>query len=47
MLLMHDGAGNSETVNALPEILSYCKEKGFEFRIVDDSTPQFHHHINN
>ena len=47
MLLMHDGAGNSETVNALPEILSYCKEKGFEFRVVDDSTPQFHHHINN
>lgn len=47
MLLMHDGGGNGETVKALPEILRYCKEQGYEFRVIDNSTPQFHHHINN
>lgn len=47
MLLMHDGAGNGETVKALPQILSYCREQGYEFRVIDETTPQFHHHINN
>lgn len=47
MLLMHDGGGNGETVKALPSILDYCKEQGYEFRVIDETTPQFHHHINN
>lgn len=47
MLLMHDGAGNQATVEALPDILRYCQEQGYEFRVIDETTPQFHHHINN
>ena len=47
MLLMHDGAGNEASVEALPEILRYCQEQGYEFRVIDETTPQFHHHINN
>lgn len=44
---MHDGAGNEASVEALPEILRYCQEQGYEFRVIDETTPQFHHHINN
>ena len=47
MLLMHDGAGNAQTVAALPRILSYIQEQGYVFRVIDETTPQFHHHINN
>lgn len=47
MLLMHDGAGNAQTVVALPRILSYIQEQGYVFRVIDETTPQFHHHINN
>ena len=25
----------------------YCQEQGYEFRVIDETTPQFHHHINN
>lgn len=47
MVLMHDGAGNEETVKALPSLLEYYQKQGYEFRIIDDSTPEFHHHVNN
>lgn len=32
VLLMHDTYGKSETVKALPEIIGYFREKGFEFK---------------
>ena len=47
MVLMHDGAGSEETVKALPSLLEYYQKQGYEFRIIDDSTPEFHHHVNN
>ncbi len=47
MLLMHDGAGNEASVKALPQILSYIRDQGYEFRVIDELTPVFHHHINN
>jgi peptidoglycan-N-acetylglucosamine deacetylase len=31
ILLMHDGAGHGQTVQALPEIIHYFKEKGYAF----------------
>lgn len=34
VLLMHDTYGKSETVKALPKIISYFKEKGFEFKTI-------------
>lgn len=47
MMLMHDGGGNKATVKALPVILKSLKEQGFQFRIIDEDTPVFHHHIAN
>jgi len=39
IVLMHDGIGHLETVTALPQIIEYFLREGFEFRIVDRSTP--------
>ena len=47
MVLMHDGAGSNETVSALPTLLEYYIQEGYEFKIIDESTPMFHHHIHN
>ena len=34
VLLMHDTYGKEETVKALPQIIEYLQEKGFEFRTI-------------
>jgi len=39
IVLMHDGRGHTETVAALPEIIKYFKERGFEFRVINLETP--------
>lgn len=39
IVLMHDGGGHSETVNALPEIIQLFKDRGFEFKVVNIQTP--------
>ena len=39
ILLMHDGKGHSETVKALPAIIKFYKEQGFEFRVINATTP--------
>lgn len=39
ILLMHDGRGHSETVKALPEIIKFYKDLGFEFRVINSKTP--------
>ncbi|MCC5464528.1 polysaccharide deacetylase family protein [Pelosinus baikalensis] len=39
ILLMHDGRGHSETVKALPSIIKFYKEQGFEFRVINKATP--------
>lgn len=39
IVLMHDGIGHEETAAALPRIIEYFKNEGFEFRPVDLSTP--------
>lgn len=47
MMLMHDGSGNDATVEALPRIIETLQAKGYEFRVIDNATPVFHHHIAN
>lgn len=47
MMLMHDGGGNDATVQALPRILEALKKQGYQFRVIDATTPVFHHHIAN
>jgi peptidoglycan/xylan/chitin deacetylase (PgdA/CDA1 family) len=39
IVLMHDGTGHWETVLALPQIIEYFKQNGFDFQVVDQSTP--------
>jgi peptidoglycan/xylan/chitin deacetylase (PgdA/CDA1 family) len=39
ILLMHDGKGHRETVKALPSIIKFYKEQGFEFRVINATTP--------
>jgi peptidoglycan/xylan/chitin deacetylase (PgdA/CDA1 family) len=36
VLLMHDGSGHSQTVKALPEIIRYFKEKGYQFATLSE-----------
>ncbi|MEG1732103.1 MAG: polysaccharide deacetylase family protein [Longicatena sp.] len=47
MILMHDGTGNKSSVEALPSILENMLAKGYEFKIINNDTPVFHHHIAN
>ncbi len=35
-LLMHDGSGHGESVKALPQIIAFFKQKGYQFAKLDD-----------
>lgn len=37
VVLMHDGAGKNATLAALPSVLEYLSDKGYEFRSLDKS----------
>lgn len=39
ILLMHDGKGHTETVKALPHIIKFYKEHGFDFHVINSKTP--------
>lgn len=39
ILLMHDSRGHEETVKALPHIIKFYKEHGFEFHVINSKTP--------
>jgi peptidoglycan/xylan/chitin deacetylase (PgdA/CDA1 family) len=39
IVLMHDGRGHEETVRALPAIIKYFKDRGFEFKVANLETP--------
>ena len=39
ILLMHDGRNHAETAKALPNIIKFYKEMGFEFQIINSKTP--------
>lgn len=47
IILMHDGRAKDTTVEALPQIIEYYKNLGFEFRAIDDTSYVCHHGINN
>lgn len=47
MLLCHDGAGNTPTVQALPVLIEYYQSLGYTFRSIDNKTSGFHHKIFN
>lgn len=47
MILFHDSQSKGNTVEALPSILEYYKERGYEFRAIDRESYVSHHSINN
>lgn len=42
-LLLHDSFGKESTVEALPTIIKYYKEKGYHFGIIDETSSGYHH----
>lgn len=47
MLLCHDTAAKSTTVQALPQIIEHYKNLGYVFKGIDDDTFTPHQHVNN
>lgn len=41
-LLMHCDAVNKNTYEALPDIIKYYKNKGYEFQVITEDTPENH-----
>ena len=47
MFLMHDGSSNDATVEALPTIIEYLIDQGYQFKAIDETSPTFHHTVQN
>lgn len=47
VMLAHDTQAKSTTVEALPQIIEYYKEKGYTFKAINDQSYVPHHHVNN
>lgn len=45
--LMHCDETNENTVKALPKIIEYYKNRGYQFKIIDNSTPEYYFRIKN
>lgn len=45
--LMHDHAGSHTTVEALPVIIEYYKNRGYTFKTLSTAVPAHHHSVNN
>lgn len=46
-LLMHDTDTKGTTVEALPQILEYLQGQGYRFEVLSETSPTFHHGVNN
>jgi peptidoglycan-N-acetylglucosamine deacetylase len=42
IITMHCAAENIETVKALPRIIQYYKKANYEFKVIDDKTPEYY-----
>ncbi len=47
VVLMHDFSGNTKTLNALKDIINYCKRNGFVIDKITTSTPMITHRVAN
>lgn len=47
IVLLHDFANNSKTVEALRDIIQYGKRNGYQFSAINESTPLVRHRVNN
>ncbi|AIF51912.1 polysaccharide deacetylase family protein [Pelosinus sp. UFO1] len=39
IVLLHDGRGHAESVKALPSVIKFYKEQGFQFHVINAKTP--------
>lgn len=47
MILFHDSSTKNETVEALPAVIDYYRERGYEFRAIDRESFVSHHAVKN
>ena len=47
MILFHDSAVKTTTVEALPSIIKHYKSEGYVFRGISEDTPEVHHGVTN
>ena len=47
VVLAHDGYGHNETAEALPKIIDYAKEEGYQFSAISEDTIPVQHNVNN
>ena len=45
ILLAHCNSNNSNTVKALPSIIKYYRDQGYEFAAIDENTPDYHYRL--
>jgi peptidoglycan/xylan/chitin deacetylase (PgdA/CDA1 family) len=45
VLLMHCGYQSKNSVKALPDIIKYYKDNGYEFKAIDENTPEEYHFV--
>lgn len=45
VLLMHCAYMSKNSVKALPDIIKYYKDSGYEFKVIDENTPEEYHFI--
>ena len=47
VILMHDSDAKKTTAKALPKIIEWAQEEGYEFRAITMDSPAVHHKVNN
>lgn len=47
VLLMHCAYMSKNSVKALPDIIKYYKDNGYEFKVIDENTPEEFHFMKN
>ena len=47
VILLHDSAKNTKMVEALPRIIEYCIEHGYEIKAITQDTNPVHHKVSN
>lgn len=45
IVLLHCNFNNKNTVNALPHIIRYYKDLGYEFKVIDNATEEYYYKI--
>ena len=45
VLLMHCAYISKNSVKALPDIIKYYKDNGYEFKVIDETTPEEYHFL--